>query len=96
MLTDEKLIRIKDLVVKPNKKIKLKDFATKYEGKTLNKADSEQILEMSRKHLAEIQDELYAHNKYSVLIVFQDGCCRERWRGQTHHVWIQSAWSQGL
>ena len=71
MLTDEKLIRFKDLVVKPNKKIKLKDFATKYEGKTLNKADSEQILEMSRKHLAEIQDELYAHNKYSVLIVFQ-------------------------
>lgn len=71
MLTDEKLIRFKDLVVRPNKKIKLKDFDTKYEGKALNKQDAEQILEMSRKHLAEIQDELYAHNKYSVLIVFQ-------------------------
>lgn len=71
MLTDEKLIRFKDLVVRPKKKIKLRDFATKYEGKTLNKQESEQILEMSRKHLAEIQDELYAHNKYSVLIVFQ-------------------------
>ncbi len=71
MLTDEKLIRFKDLVVRPNKKIKLKDFDTKYEGKALNKQEAEQILEMSRKHLAEIQDELYAHNKYSVLIVFQ-------------------------
>jgi len=71
MLTDEKLIRFKDLVVRPNKKIKLKGFDTKYKGKTLNKKDAEQILEMSRKHLAEIQDELYAHNKYSVLIVFQ-------------------------
>jgi PPK2 family polyphosphate:nucleotide phosphotransferase len=71
MLTDEKIIRFKELLVKPNKKIKLKDFPTKYEGKTLNKQEAEQILEMSRKHLAEIQDELYAHNQYSVLIVFQ-------------------------
>ena len=71
MLTDEKLVRFKDLVVRPNKKIKLKNFDTKYEGKALNKQDAELILEMSRKHLAEIQDELYAHNKYSVLIVFQ-------------------------
>ncbi len=71
MITDEKLIRFKNLIVKPGKKIKMKDFATKYEGKTLNKEDSEQILEMSRKHLAEIQDELYAHNRYSVLIIFQ-------------------------
>jgi PPK2 family polyphosphate:nucleotide phosphotransferase len=71
MITDEKLIRFKDLVVKPGKKIKMKDYATKYEGKGLNKEDSEQILEMSRKHLAEIQDELYAHNRYSVLIIFQ-------------------------
>ncbi len=71
MLTDEKLVRFKDLVVRPNKKIKLKNFDTKYNGKELNKQDAEKILEMSRKHLAEIQDELYAHNKYSVLIVFQ-------------------------
>ncbi len=71
MLTDEKLVRFKDLVVRPNKKIKLKNFDTKYKGNALNKQDAEKILEMSRKHLAEIQDELYAHNKYSVLIVFQ-------------------------
>ncbi len=71
MLTDEKLIQIKDLLVKPGKKIKLKDFDTKYKGKTLNKQDSESLLEMGRKHLSIIQDKLYAHNRYSVLIVFQ-------------------------
>ena len=71
MLTDEKLIRMKDLIVKPNRKIRMKDFTTRYEGKVLNKRDSEQILEMSRKHLSEIQDKLYAHNKYSVLIILQ-------------------------
>lgn len=71
MLTDEKLIQLKDLMVKPKKDIKLKDFATKYEGKTLNKADSTLLLENGRKHLAEVQDKLYAHNQYSVLIVLQ-------------------------
>lgn len=29
------------------------------------------MLEIGRKHLAEIQDKLYAHNEYSVLIIFQ-------------------------
>jgi len=71
MLTDEKIIQIKDLTVKPGKKIKLKDFSTKYKGKTLIKSDAEQMLEKGRLHLAEVQDELYAHNKYSVLIIFQ-------------------------
>lgn len=71
MLTDEKLIQLKKYTVKPGKNIKLKDFDTEYDGKTLNKADSELLLENGRKHLAEVQDELYAHNRYSVLIIFQ-------------------------
>lgn len=71
MLTDEKLISLKSLLVKPGKNIKLKDFATGYKGKVLNKEDSELLLENGRKHLAEVQDELYAHNRYSVLIIFQ-------------------------
>jgi PPK2 family polyphosphate:nucleotide phosphotransferase len=57
--------------VKPGQKISLTDFATEYEGKTLNKQDSELLLDTGRKHLAEIQDKLYAHNQYSVLIIFQ-------------------------
>ncbi|MBY0433393.1 MAG: polyphosphate kinase 2 family protein, partial [Cyclobacteriaceae bacterium] len=71
MLTDEKLIHIKDFLVKPETDIRLKDYDTKYMGETLNKKDSETLLDMSRKQLAEIQDKLYAHNKYSVLIIFQ-------------------------
>lgn len=71
MLTDEKLISLKSLLVKPGKNIKLKDFDTEYKGKLLNKEDSELLLENGRKHLAEVQDELYAHNRYSVLIIFQ-------------------------
>lgn len=71
MLTDKKLIDIKSLQVKANRSIKLKSFSTKYSGKTLNKQDSELLLEAGRKHLAEVQDKLYAHNKYGVLIVLQ-------------------------
>jgi PPK2 family polyphosphate:nucleotide phosphotransferase len=71
MITDERLIKIKDLAAKPGKRVRLKDFSTKYKGKELNKKDAEAILEIGRKHLAEIQDKLYAHNQYSVLIIFQ-------------------------
>lgn len=71
MLSDEKIISIKKLHVKPGKKVSLKDFSTEYTGKVLNRKDSENMLETGRKHLAEIQDKLYAHNQYSVLIIFQ-------------------------
>jgi PPK2 family polyphosphate:nucleotide phosphotransferase len=71
MLNDEKLIQLKKFAVKPGKQIKLKDFDTEYKGKILNRADSELMLENGRKHLAEVQDELYAHNRYSVLIILQ-------------------------
>jgi PPK2 family polyphosphate:nucleotide phosphotransferase len=71
MLSNEKLINVKDMLVKPETTIKLKSYSTQYEGEELNKKDAERLLEEGRKHLAEIQDELYAHNKYSVLIIFQ-------------------------
>jgi PPK2 family polyphosphate:nucleotide phosphotransferase len=71
MLSDEKIIPLKKLQVKPGRKINLKDFDTRYEGKILNRQDSESLLETGRKHLAEIQDKLYAHNQFSVLIIFQ-------------------------
>ncbi len=71
MLHDEKLIQVKKMLVPAKKKIKLKDYATHYTGKTLNKKEAEMLLENGRKHLSEVQDELYAHNRYSVLIIFQ-------------------------
>jgi PPK2 family polyphosphate:nucleotide phosphotransferase len=71
MLTDERLIQVKKLLVAEKAKIKLSDYDTAYEGRELNKQQSEELLEQGRKHLAEIQDKLYAHNQYSVLIIFQ-------------------------
>ncbi len=71
MLSDEKLIQINNLRVKPGYKLKLSSHKTDYQGKMLNKTDATTLLEMGRKHLAEIQDKLYAHNKHSVLIIFQ-------------------------
>jgi len=71
MLSEEAITKINKLRVKPGKKISLKDYDTKYKGKTLNKAEAEKLLEVGRKHLAEIQDKLYAHNQFSVLIIFQ-------------------------
>jgi PPK2 family polyphosphate:nucleotide phosphotransferase len=71
MSNKESMIVIKDHKVKPGKKVDLKDFPTKYTGKELNKQEAERLLEVGRKHLAEVQDELYAHNKYSVLIILQ-------------------------
>jgi PPK2 family polyphosphate:nucleotide phosphotransferase len=71
MKTNENLIPIKKLMVPPEKKMKLKDYDTEYKGKILDRQVSEKMLESSRKYLAEVQDKLYAHNRYSVLIIFQ-------------------------
>jgi PPK2 family polyphosphate:nucleotide phosphotransferase len=71
MLSDEKIIQIEALQVKPGSQLKLSDHKTKYVGKTLKKKDAATMLEIGRKHLAEIQDKLYAHNEHSVLIIFQ-------------------------
>ena len=71
MLSAKEISNLKKFKVKPGKKISLKDFETKYKGKMLNKGDAEKLLEIGRSQLAEIQDKLYAHNQYSVLIIFQ-------------------------
>src|SRR6478735_9225258 len=71
MLSEGEIANIKKMRVQPGKKFSLKNFDTKYKGKVLNKAEAERLLEAGRKHLAEIQDKLYAHNQHSVLIIFQ-------------------------
>jgi PPK2 family polyphosphate:nucleotide phosphotransferase len=66
-----KNIDIKDFLVKEDSKVDLKDFDTSYKGKALGKEEAAQLLDDSRKQLGKIQDKLYAHNRYSVLIIFQ-------------------------
>jgi PPK2 family polyphosphate:nucleotide phosphotransferase len=71
MVSEKELIKLRKMKVKPGKKVKLKDYSTDYEGKSLNKQIAEELLEEGRKHLAIVQDKLYAQNRYGVLIIFQ-------------------------
>lgn len=64
-------VKIKYFRVEPDTSVRLKDYATGYTGGTLEKKEAAEMLEASRVDLAKIQDTLYAHNRYSVLIVFQ-------------------------
>ncbi len=71
MAKGKELIDIKDFRVKPESKVKLKNYSTGYKGKGLDKKQASELLDESRMQLAKIQDTLYAHNRYSVLIIFQ-------------------------
>jgi len=71
MVNVEKLIDFKRYSVPPGKKINLKAYSTDYDGEALSKKEANTLLEIGRRQLAEIQDKLYAHNRFSVLIVFQ-------------------------
>jgi PPK2 family polyphosphate:nucleotide phosphotransferase len=67
----EKKWRTKSYIVKPDTSIKLADISTSYQGKDLSKTESAELLERGRTKLSEMQDKLYAHNQYSVLIILQ-------------------------
>lgn len=63
---------LKSLMVAPNKKVSLqKDFQTDCKEKPFDKKEGKELLEEGVKHLAEVQDMLYAHDRYSILIVLQ-------------------------
>ena len=68
----EQLFRyIKKLQVKPGEKISLKKFNTDYDHKMMTKEEGEKLLSNGIRQMAVMQDKLYAHNEYSMLIVFQ-------------------------
>jgi PPK2 family polyphosphate:nucleotide phosphotransferase len=70
---------LKKLIVEPGSEVNLKEFPTdwldtpegKVVGKDFLKERSEEVLEESRKQLAEAQELLYASDTHSVLIVLQ-------------------------
>ncbi len=64
-------IDIKKFLIPPGEKIQLKNYDTEYKGDKLDKEKGEELLAISREKLSEIQDKLYAHNQYSILIIFQ-------------------------
>ncbi len=71
MLNEEDLLNLDSLRVKENELVDLSRYATSYEGDALDKQEAEELLQQGRKKLAEIQELLYAHNEYAVLIIFQ-------------------------
>jgi len=59
------------LKVEDGKKISLSDFDTDYDHKMISKKEGTKLLKNGIKQLAELQDVLYADNRYSVLIILQ-------------------------
>ena len=64
-------MNIDEFVVKEGEKILLKNFDTNYTGKLKSKKEAAKKLAKNKKKMAELQDKLYAHDKYSILIIFQ-------------------------
>lgn len=63
---------LKSLKVKPGKKVDLvKDFNTDNKQKKIDKKEGELMMANGIKNLAIMQDKIYAHDEYSVLILFQ-------------------------
>ena len=54
-----------------NKEIKLKDWLTDDNDKPITKTEGEELLKTDIQKLSELQEKLYASNRYSVLIVIQ-------------------------
>jgi PPK2 family polyphosphate:nucleotide phosphotransferase len=58
-------------LVPPHKKIRLKDYDPSFTGKFKNKDEASEKLEGDIQRLAKLQDILYAHNRYALLVILQ-------------------------
>lgn len=69
--TDNNFRKDENMFVKPGTKLRLKDFNTKYTAGFNDKEDAAEMLSKDIQRLAELQDMLFAMNKYSLLVVIQ-------------------------
>jgi PPK2 family polyphosphate:nucleotide phosphotransferase len=69
--TDNNFRKDENLLVKPGSKVNLKDFNTRYTANFQDKEDAAEMLNKDILRLSELQDMLYAMNKYSLLVVIQ-------------------------
>lgn len=69
--TDNNFRKDEYLLVKPGKKVDLSNFDTRYTANFKDKEDAAEMLAKDITRLAELQDMLYAMNKYSLLVVIQ-------------------------
>ena len=58
-------------VVKPGSKVDLSKIKTGYSGEYKSKSEANDVLRKNIQKMAELQDKLYAQNKFALLIVFQ-------------------------
>lgn len=60
-----------DLRIAPGAKLDLKNFATNMTGSFSSKKDATKHLKKNIEKMQGLQDKLYAHNQYSILLIFQ-------------------------
>ncbi len=65
------LLHDPDILAKPGKKIKVSDFDPSYKGIINGKEDGVKLLEENIELMRDLQTKLYAHNRYSILLIFQ-------------------------
>jgi len=71
MSVQQLLDYIDSLRIRQGKKVNLRKFDTDYDHKMMTKEEGEKLLEEGIRQLSELQDMLFAHDQYSVLLVFQ-------------------------
>jgi PPK2 family polyphosphate:nucleotide phosphotransferase len=59
------------IIAMPGKKILLDEYKTNYTGEFSSKNQAKQKLKEDIKKLKALQDKLYAHNKFALLLIFQ-------------------------
>lgn len=64
-------MKTSNYIAKPNSKISLSKFSTKDTSAIKSKDEGKELLEKNIKKMIELQNKLYASNKYSVLLIFQ-------------------------
>ncbi len=64
-------MKTSNYLVKPNSKVDLSKIDTKDTAGLKSKDDAKELLEKNIQKMRELQDKLYASNKYSVLLIFQ-------------------------
>lgn len=60
----------KKILVGPGTEVSLKDYPADYNGK-VNKKEAKKIKRANRKKLQALQGQLYAYNRYALLLIFQ-------------------------
>jgi PPK2 family polyphosphate:nucleotide phosphotransferase len=60
-----------DYLVRPGRKFRLKDVRTDDTGPFKDKSEAERHVEKNRERIDELQEQLYAEDKHTLLIVFQ-------------------------